>query len=192
MYVHRYLTEECNAVTTGVLHGDVLAPFLFIIMIDYTMRMAEGGHGFTTMPRRSTRHPEEVINDLDFADDIVLLESSLEKAQVQLNTTAEEAKKIGLEINIKKSEFMTNTKCPDNLTLNNEEIKQVKDFTYLGSKMASTDIDVKRRLGLGWATFWKLALRNCGDPSPFQQSLKLTCSKQPAFPFCYIIVRAGH
>ena len=43
---------------------------------------------------------------------------------------------------------MTNTNCPDNLTLNNEEIKQVKDFTYLGSKMASTDNDVKRRLGL--------------------------------------------
>ena len=32
----------------------------------------------------------------------------------------------------------------------------MKDFTYLGSKMASTDNDVKTRFGLGWATFWKL------------------------------------
>ena len=78
-------------------------------MIDYMMRMAEGTHGFTTMPRRSTRHPEEVISDLDFADDIVLLVSSLQKAQFQLNTTAEEAKKVGLEINMKKTEFMANT-----------------------------------------------------------------------------------
>ena len=108
------------------------------------------------MPRRSTRHREEVINDLDFDDDIVLLESSLQKAQVQLNTTAEGAKKIGLKINIKKTEFMTNTNSPDILTLNNEEIKQVQDFTYLRLRMASTDNDVKRRLGLGWATFWKL------------------------------------
>ena len=104
VYVDGHLTEEFN-VTTGVLQGDVLAPFLFIIMTDNTMRMAEGEHGFTTIPRRSTRHPEEVINDLDFADDIALLENFLQQAQAQLNTTAEEAKKIGLEINIKKTEI---------------------------------------------------------------------------------------
>ena len=78
VYVDGHRTKEFN-VTTGVLQGDVLAPFLFIIMIDYSGGGGGGGreHGFTTMPRRSTRHPGEVINDLDFADDIVLLESSL-------------------------------------------------------------------------------------------------------------------
>ena len=46
--------------------------------IDYMMRMVEGEHGFSTMPRRSTRHPEEVIDDLNFADNIDLLENSLQ------------------------------------------------------------------------------------------------------------------
>ena len=91
--------------------------------------------GFFTAPRSDTR---EVINDLDFADDIALFEISLEEAQVQLNRTAAEAQKIGLVINTKKTEFMTNTSWKKNLTLNNEDIKLANDFTYLGSKMAST------------------------------------------------------
>lgn len=140
--------------STGVLQGDVLASFLFIIMIDYTMKRSEGYHGITTVPRRSSRYPKEVVNDLDFADDIALLENSFEQAQAQLNRVAVEAMKIGLVINTQKTEFITNTSCKKNLTLNNADTKLVDDFTYLGSKMASSDI--KRRLGLAWSTFWTL------------------------------------
>ena len=97
-----------------------------------------------------------MINDLDFADDIALFENSPKEAQVQLNGTACEAQKIGLVINKKKTEFMTNTSCKKNLTLNNEDIKFANDFTHLGSKMVSTERDVKRRLSLPWSEFWKL------------------------------------
>ena len=76
-----------------------------------------------------------MINDLDFADDIALFENSLQDAQVQLNRKAAEAQKIGLVINTKKTEFMTNTSGKKNLTLNNEDIKLANDFTYLGSKI---------------------------------------------------------
>ena len=136
VYVDGHLTKEFE-VTTGVLQGDVLAPFLFIIMIDYTMKRSEGNHGFTTVPRRSSRYPKEVVNDLHFADDIALLENSFEQAQAQLNTVAEEAMKIGLVINTQKTEFMTNTSCKKNLTSNNT------DFIYLGSMMSSSGSDIK-------------------------------------------------
>lgn len=86
--------EEFN-VTTGVLQGDTIAAFLFIIVIDYVMKNAENEHkdekgeyGFTTNARQSSRHPATTINDLDFADDIALLENTLDRAQSQLNTTA--------------------------------------------------------------------------------------------------------
>ena len=36
--------------------------------------------GFTIVPRRSTRHPKDVLADLDFADDITLLSDDIEKA----------------------------------------------------------------------------------------------------------------
>ena len=53
------ISEEFE-VTTGVLQGDTLAPFLFIIVLDYVMRKAEadntndkGEHGFITNLRES-------------------------------------------------------------------------------------------------------------------------------------------
>lgn len=90
VYVDGHIAKEFK-VTTGVLQGDVVAPFLFIIMIDYTMKTSEGNHGLTTVTRRSSRYPKEVVNDLDFADDIALLENSFEQAQAQLNTVAGES-----------------------------------------------------------------------------------------------------
>ena len=62
-------------VSTGVLQGDVLAPFLFVILIDYLLTKAtsELDSGIITHPRRSRRHPAKLLNDLDFADDIALL-----------------------------------------------------------------------------------------------------------------------
>ena len=117
--------------------GDVLTPFLFIIIIDFIMKQSEGTHGFITAPIRSSRYPREVINDLDFADYIALFKNSLEEAQVQLNGTAAEAQKIGLVINTKKTEFMTNPSYKKNLTMNNEDINMANDFICFGSKMAS-------------------------------------------------------
>ena len=65
---------ELFEITAGVLQGDTLAPFLFIIVLDFAMRRAIGDKeeelGFTITPRKSRRYPKEVIPDLDFADDI--------------------------------------------------------------------------------------------------------------------------
>ena len=51
-------SEEFD-ITAGVLQGDTLAPFLFIIFLDYAIRQAITGReeslGFTIKPRRSSR-----------------------------------------------------------------------------------------------------------------------------------------
>ena len=87
-------------VTTGVLQGDVLAPFLFVVLVDYLLKKATSqlDSGVATHPRRSRRHPAKSLNDLDFADDIALLESSISRAQAQLTKTAEAAADLGLVI----------------------------------------------------------------------------------------------
>ena len=40
--------------------------------------------------------------------------------------------------------------------LDGEEIKRVDDFLYIGSMMASSESDIKRRRALAWVAFWKL------------------------------------
>jgi len=63
-------------ITAGVLQGDTLAPFLFIIVLDYALRKAIDGReeelGLQTKQRRSRRCPATYITDLDFADDIAI------------------------------------------------------------------------------------------------------------------------
>ena len=62
-------------INTGVLQGDPLAPFLFIIVVDYALRTSiTSSDGLTLMPRRSSRYPAEKLADLDYADGIALLE----------------------------------------------------------------------------------------------------------------------
>ena len=46
-------------VTTGVLQGDVLAPFLLVVLVDYLLKKATSqlDSGVVIHPRRSKRHP---------------------------------------------------------------------------------------------------------------------------------------
>ena len=157
--VEGQISEEFD-VTTGVLQGDVLAPFLFIIVLDFVMNNAQSKNpegGVVTHPRRSRRHKDIILNDLDFADDIALLESSIPRAQKQLSHTSDSAASVGLVINTDKTEFLT-LNCPTNqqLMVGPKSLSRVDDFRYLGSMVASSRTDFKKRHGLSWSVFWKL------------------------------------
>ena len=118
---------------------------------------SEHDSGVETHPRRSRRYPAKSLNDLDFADDIALLESSIPQAQVQLSRTAEAAADLGLIISAPKTEYMTvNCNPHPALQVYGDSISHARDFRYLGSMMASGRSDLKRRKSLAWCAFWKL------------------------------------
>ena len=88
VYVDGKLSDPFD-ITTGVLQGDVLASFLFIIVIDYISKNSVADFGYLTHKgsdnehksfysfRTSTKRPvERRLNDLAFADDIALCEST--------------------------------------------------------------------------------------------------------------------
>ena len=61
-------------IVAGVLQGDTLAPYLFIICLDYVLRtsidiMKE--NGFKLAKERSRRYTAQTITDADYADYIV-------------------------------------------------------------------------------------------------------------------------
>ena len=63
-------------IVAGVLQGDTLAPYLFIICLDYMLRMSIDlmkENGFKLAKERSRRYSVQTITDVDYTNDIVLL-----------------------------------------------------------------------------------------------------------------------
>ena len=63
-------------IVAGVLQGDTLAPYLFIICLNYMLRTwidKISENGFELTKKRSRRYPAKTITDADYADDIAIL-----------------------------------------------------------------------------------------------------------------------
>ena len=62
-------------IVAGVLQGDTLVPYLFIICLDYVLRIyidKMKDVGFKLTKERSRRYLVHTITDADYADDIAL------------------------------------------------------------------------------------------------------------------------
>ena len=94
----------------------------------------------------------EIIENLFIASIL----KRLEQSQLQLQDTSNRAKKVSLEVNIKKTEAMTNQAKNGTIKLDGETIKWVENFKYLGSMMLSSETDIKIRKGQAWGAFWKM------------------------------------
>ena len=63
-------------IVAGVLQGDTLAPCLFIICLDYVLRISSDKireNGFKLTKKRRRRYSAKTITDVDYADDIAIL-----------------------------------------------------------------------------------------------------------------------
>ena len=87
----------------GVLQGDTLAPYWFVMVLDYALRTAIDGRkedlGFHLEKRKCRRVGPEVITDFDFADDIALLSEEIQQAQELLSRVETSVGKVGLRMN---------------------------------------------------------------------------------------------
>ena len=63
-------------IVAGILQGDTLAPYLFIICLDNRLRISIDKileNGFELTKKRSRKYPAKTITDADYADDIAIL-----------------------------------------------------------------------------------------------------------------------
>ena len=75
-------------VVVGVLQGDILAPYLFLICLYNVLRTSIDllkENGFTVKKARSRRYPAETITDADNAGDIALFANTLIQAKSLLH-----------------------------------------------------------------------------------------------------------
>ena len=76
-------------IVAGVLQGDTLASYLFIIYLDYMLRMSIDlikENSFKVAKERSRRYHAQTITDVDYTDDIALLANTLALAEALLHS----------------------------------------------------------------------------------------------------------
>ena len=135
------------------MQGNTLAPYLFIIAVDYAGRTAISNSadcGFTLEKAKSRRHPAKCITDVDYADNVSLLSDFVDKAEKILHNVEMAAKLISLHVNEKKTEYMTFNQKSSKLTTINKKL--TKDFLYLGSWINSNEKD-SVKFGLHYKNF---------------------------------------
>ena len=102
-------TQNTSTIVAGVLQGDTLAPYLFIICLDYVLRTSIDKikeNGFELTKKRSRRYPATTITDADYADDIAILANTPDQAETLLHSLERAAASIGLHVNAHKTEYM--------------------------------------------------------------------------------------
>ena len=106
-------------IVAGVLQGDTLAPYLFIICLDYVLRTSidkirENGFELT---KKSRRYAAKTITDANYADDIAILANTPNQAETLLHSLERAAAGIGLYVNAHKTEYMCYNQTGDISTL---------------------------------------------------------------------------
>ena len=148
-------------IVVGVLQGDTLVPYLFIICLDYVLRTLIDKikeNGFELTKKRSRRYPANTITDADYADDIGILANTPNQAETLLHSLERAAAGIGLHVNAHKTEYMCFNQTGDISTLDGTPLKLVDKFTYQGSSVSSTEKDIDTRFTKAWTAIYKLSI----------------------------------
>ena len=155
------ILRHCSRSTTG----DTLAPYLFIICLDYVLRTSVDKireNGFELTKKRSRRYPAKTITD---ADDIAILTNIPNQAETLLHSLERAAAGIGLHVNAHKTEYMCYNQTGDISTLDGTSLELVDKFTYLGSSVSSTEKDINTRLTKAWTAIDRLSIILKSAPS---------------------------
>ena len=117
-------TDYFNIVS-GVLQGDTLAPYLFIICLDYVLSISIDKikeNSFELTQKRSRRFSAKTVIDADYADDLPILAN----APVLAETLQHSLELVAAG----KTEYMCFNQTGEISTLNSSPPKLVDEFTY--------------------------------------------------------------
>ena len=124
-------TTDWFQIGKGVCQSCILSPCLFNLYAEYIMRNAGLQEAEARIKIAGTS-----INNLRYADDTTLMAESDEELKSLLMKVKEESEKVGLKLNIQK----TNIMASGSITLwqiDGETMETVRDFILGGSKITA-------------------------------------------------------
>src|SRR5579871_3968764 len=101
----------------------------------------------------------KTLSDLDFADDVAILNTTPQQTQELTNKICTLAEQVGLQINASKTKIMELTNSTYNITTYGQTLEKVQNFTNLGSKMSSegdATKEINTRIAMAANAFNKL------------------------------------
>ena len=138
-------------------------------------------NSFKLTKERNRRYPAQTIRDVLYADDIALLANTLAQAKILLHSLERAAAGISLHVNAHKMEYICFNQTGDISTLNGSPLKLVDKFTYLGSRVSSTETDINTRLAKAWTANNRLSVIWKSDMT---DKINAVFSKQRSCRYC--------
>ena len=90
-------------INAGILQGDTLVPFTFIVCLDYVLRKsldAQTDLGFTLTQQTNSRYPYKKVTVASYADEFAVLSDQLKDKATLLRSAGSAASEIRLYINV--------------------------------------------------------------------------------------------
>uniref|UniRef100_A0A3P9MPT2 ribonuclease H n=1 Tax=Oryzias latipes TaxID=8090 RepID=A0A3P9MPT2_ORYLA len=136
----------------GVRQGDTLSPVMFTAALEEIFRRMEAEAGININGER--------MNNLRFADDIILFAEKEEDLSKLLNDLNKEGRKDGMKMNKKKTQIMCNETARKRrrkgTIVDGEQLEEVDEYKYLGrlltpgNEMAK---EIDERVTSAWKRF---------------------------------------
>ena len=139
-------TTDWFQIRKRVSQGYILSPCLFNFYAEYIMRNAE-----LEEAQAGIKIAGRNINNLRYADDIILTAESKKELKGLLMKVKEESEKVGLKLNVQKTKIMASSPLTS-WQIDGETMETVSDFIFGGSKITEDGdccLEIKRCLLLG-------------------------------------------
>ena len=135
----------------GVKQGDPLSPLLFNSALEEIF-------GKLNWENKGININGEKMNNLRFADDVVLISESDEELKSMIKEINEAGQKAGLMINLEKTKTMSSNHELQ-IKIDNKNIENTNEIIYLGQTISlenRTAKEINRKIALAWKKFWQL------------------------------------